>query len=173
MCDLSSDSSDVIDGLEQIFKDKVSAADQAITSLTRLQGAFNTDMDKTTDELDKHHHEVIKQLQQQHRSFRKQLQERRYQVNQDLDISKALLGQSKDCIKRLQNQSESWRLPIPAVPDTMLTGIEDLIADITKQMPSTDVPVNRTTRLVFVPTDRLSLGEITKQSSRSQGPEGK
>jgi small-conductance mechanosensitive channel len=147
---------------DTIFTDKVNAANNNLDRLNTLQRDFNTDMDITRDKLDKHHDDVIRQINKQHRAFRAQLQHRRDQVNQDLDRSKELIIQAKDCIHKLQKQSASWSNPIPAVPDAMVTDIQDLITDIKQRIPSTDVHVDRPSRLVFVPTTTMSMGKMIK-----------
>ena len=161
--DLCSDEAEWTDELDKLFADHMECADQQLARLITIQDDFNMHMDRAGDQLDTHHDDVIKQLKQQHMSFRVQLQQRRDKVNQNLEQSKALIQQGNDCVNKLKRKSASWRRPIPGIPAASITNKQDLIEVIKQQLPTTDVPLEETRRVVFLPSDLVSLGNIVEE----------
>ena len=160
--DLCSDENVTNTSLDQLFEHYIDSADKQLAKMTTIQDDFNKHIDTTGDQLDRHHDDVIKQLKQQHKSFRADIQQRRDKVNQSLEKFKALLQQGKECVDKLKRQSATWRRPIPAIPEASLTDTQDLMEGIQQQLPSTNVSIKEPRRLLFVPSDHVSLGEITK-----------
>ena len=161
--DFCSDENERSDELDQLFADHMESADLLLARLITIQGDFNMDMDSTEDKLDKHHDDAIKQLKQQHQSFRALLQQSRDKINQNLEQSKSLIQQGNDCVNNLKQQSASWRRPIPGIPAASITDKQDLIEGIKQQLPSTDVPLEYPCRVVFLPSDLVSLGNIVEE----------
>ena len=151
------------DELDQLFADHIDSADQQLARLITIQDDFNIRMDRAGNKLNKHHEDVIKQLKQQHKSFRAQLQQRRDKVNQNLEQSKDLIHQGNDCVNNLKRQSASWRRPIPGIPAASITDKHDLIEVIKQQLPSTDVPSEEPRRVIFLPSNLVSLGNIVEE----------
>ena len=160
--DLCSDDDERSGELDQLFADQIDSANQQLARLITIQDDFNMHMDRAGDKLNKHNDDVIKHLKQQHKSFRVQLQQRRDKVNQNLEQSKAWIQQSNDCVNNLKRQSSSWRRPIPGIPAASITDKQDLIEGIKQQLPSTDVPLEDPCRVVFLPSDLVSLGNIVE-----------
>ena len=161
--DLCSDEEEWSDELDQLFADHMESADLQLARLITIQDDFNMHMDRAGDQLDTHHDDVIKQLKQQHKSFRAQLQQRRDKVNQNLEQSKVLIQQGNDCVNNLKRQSASWRRPIPGIPAANITDKQDLIEVTKQQLPTTDVPLEEPCRVVFLPSDLVSLGYIVEE----------
>ena len=160
--DLCSDEKDKNNILDKLLENHIDSADKQLYKLTTIQDDFNKSIDTAGDKLDRHHGDVIKQLQTQHKFFRAKLQKTRNEVNQNLEKSKALIQQGKVCVAKLQRQSASWRRPIPVIPEARLTDTQDLIEGIKQQLPSTNVSTDEPRRLMFVPSDHVSLGDITE-----------
>ena len=158
--DLCSDDDERSGELDQLFADHMESTNQQLARLITIQDDFNMHMDRAGDKLNKHHDDVIKHLKQQHKSFRAQLQQRRDKVNQNLEKSKTLIQQGNDCVNNLKRQSASWRRPIPGIPAASITDKQDLIEGIKQQLPTTDVPLEEPCRVVFLPSDLVSLGNI-------------
>ena len=167
--DLCSNEDEELD-LDQVFVNHIDSADKQLSKLTIIQDDFNKSIDTAGDQLDRHLDDAIQQLKQQHKSFREDLQQRRDEVNQNLEKSKALMHQGKDCVDKLKRQSASWRRPIPAIPEARLTDIQDLMEGIKQQLPSTDVSIEEPRRLVFMPSDHASLGDITEEIKPTTSP---
>ena len=148
---------------DQLFTNHIDSADKQMAELTTIQDDFNKHFDTTGHQLDGHLDDTIKQLKQQHKSFRAELQKKRDDVNQNLEKSKTLIQQGKVCVDKLKRQSASWRRPIPAIPEASLTDTQDLMEEIKQQLPSTNAPIVEPNRLVFVPSDHVSLGDITEE----------
>ena len=157
--DLCSDEKDENNFLDQLFDNYVDFADKQLAKLTTTQDDFNKHIDTAGDQLDRHHDDVIKQLKTQHKSFRAELQMRRDEVNQNLEKSKALIQQGKVCVDNLKKQSDSWRRPIPAIPNASLTDTQNLMEDIKQQLPSPNVTIDEPCRLVFMPSGHVSMGD--------------
>ena len=160
---ICSDEKNKDNSLDQLLENHIDSADKQLAKLTTIQNDFNKHLDAAEDKLDRHHDDVIKQLKKQHKSFRAELQQRRDDVNQNLVKSKTLIQHGKDCVVQLKRQSAAWRRPIPAIPDAILTDTQDLVEDIKQQIPSTNVSTDEPRRLVFVPSDHASLGDITEE----------
>ena len=166
--DLCSDEVEKTDQLDQLFADHMESADQQLARLLTIQDDFNMHMDRAGDQLDIHHDDVIKHLKQQHKSFRAQLQQRRDKVNLNLEQSKALIQQGNDCVNKLKRQSASLRRPIPGIPSASITDKQGLMEVIKQQLPSpTDVPSEEPRRVVFLPSDLVSLGNIVEEELMS------
>ena len=161
--DLCSDEKDKDNKLDQLLDNYIDSADIQLARLIAIQDDFNKHLDTAGDQLDRQHDDAIKQLKKQHKTFQADLRKRRDDVNQNLEKSKALMHQGKDCVDKLKRQSVSWRRPIPAVPDASLTDTQDIMEDIAQQLPSTNVPIDEPSRLVFVPSGPVSLGDIAEE----------
>ena len=161
--DLCSDEKENNNTMDQLFTNYIISEDKQLAKLTTIQDDFNKHIDTAVEQLDRHHNKIIKQLKQQHKSFRAELQKKRDEVNQNLETSKALIQQGKDCVDKLKRQSVSWRRPIPAIPDARLTDTQELMEGIKQQIPSSNLLIEEPRRLVFVPNDHVSLGDITEE----------
>ena len=153
--------SDESNELDKVFIDHLDSADQ-LTTLATIKDTFNTHMDKTIDQLDKHHKAIMKQMKRQRKSFHAQLQQSRDQVNQNLETTKVLIEQGKACVKKLHSQTRSWRRPIPAMPGASITDIQDIVEGIKHKLPSA-IPIEEPVPLEFVPSDLVSLGDIVEK----------
>ena len=165
--DLCSDEKDRNTTLDQLFTDHITSADKQLAKLTKIRDDFNKHIDTAGHQLDRHLDDTIKQLKQQHKVFREELQKRRDDVNQNLEKSKALIQHGKDCVNKLKRQSASWQRPIPAIPDASLTDTQDLLEGITQQIPSNNVSIEEPRILVFVPSDHVSIGDITVENTKA------
>ena len=165
--DLCSDEKDNTNTLDQLFTNYIDSVDKQLAKLTTIQDDFNKHIDTAEDQLDRRHDDIIKQLKKQHKSFRAELQKKRDEVNQNLEKSKALIQQGKDCVDKLKRQSASWRRPIPAIPEAILTDAQCLMEGIKQQIPSSNLLIEEPRRLVFEPNDHVSLGDITEEIQRT------
>ena len=161
--DLTYDKQRVQNSLKAFFLKGLDSADVTLENLVKLETKVSEDIKKTMEEMTRHRDYLVKQINDQFESLCLELRKKGDDIKDDLAESKKLVENARISIERLITETESWYEPVKGVPEGRIINLDQLIADIKKEMPPTSVDV-QPQRVKFVGGDgAIEFGDLMEE----------